>query len=162
MATHKSTTKGAARAFAQHDSTPGETQHAPAAAADRHIELLGQFSGAIDMVKTAAAALESDERTTFSVTVLQFALDILLKVYNEVDREVASGGLRPPPRRSLAEAILAIPPSSTGEADLDPARPRHEPRAKRFARLFDELTQQSKPRSKGRNSHKGRAGRRAR
>jgi hypothetical protein len=68
---HKFTTKGTARAFAQRNHTRGKAQRARAAAADRCIVLLGEFSDALDVVKTASVALEADEQLNWGAKIKQ-------------------------------------------------------------------------------------------
>jgi hypothetical protein len=68
--------------------SPSFDQSVPLAGAvdvGAHADILGQFSDAIDFVRTACAALESDERTTFAVPCLRLALDMLDRAYNNLD-----------------------------------------------------------------------------
>ena len=159
MATRKSTTKGAARAVARRNYPPAVPWHAPASAADRRAQLLGEFSDALDMVKTAFTALQADERNTFTLTVLQLAFEILQKVYAEIDRDSASAAPAATPH--IAE-VLNGPPYLPARLNpiLDEMGNREGARHRDFDHVFDDGP--SKGDTKPKRGSRGKAQRRGR
>jgi len=155
MATRKSTTKGAARAVARRNYPPAVPWHAPASAADRRAQLLGEFSDALDMVKTAFTALGADERNTFTLTVLQLAHEVLQKVYAEIDRERLSTSAVPATKPHIAE-VLNGPPYLPARLNpvLDEIGNRDGARHRDFDHVIDDGPSRSDTKLKGGSGRK--------